>query len=272
MNLRKIADCDEPRRVLQFHNSGFTLLELVVSIGIISILIGLSLPALSGVKGEAEQVVAASRMRQVSLLLVQHVQSHGERLPELWEPVYTPTLAQAQHLALGGVEHRGQWWSNSYTYYYAFDSPPPEEVLRAPGHRGPKAVESEGELWPSFTEYSISEAFYADPSYWNPETQVGETQFRAQRMDAVRFPSNKVLLYQVGRYVPEVAWLVSAWEVEGVENPVIWSDLSYTPIAVEDLKPTVVNAWYWEMNPPPTKWEPGSPGDDTKDGVLGRDR
>ncbi|MFG0306412.1 MAG: hypothetical protein ACF8Q5_09395 [Phycisphaerales bacterium JB040] len=214
----------------------------------------------------------ASRMRQVGALLVGHVQSHGGRMPELWEPVYRPTLAQGERRPYGGVEMVGQWWSSQYTYFFAFEQPPDHEMLRAPGHPGPMVNQWQGEAWPLRTEYFVSNAFYAEPAYWNPQTQSGETQFRTQRLDGMRYPAHKVLLFQHSHFLPGDALPRYLWHEEGFENPVLWGDLSYQPIAADDVIPSVVNAWWWERDPMPVLWEPGFLGDGTRDGILGRDR
>jgi prepilin-type N-terminal cleavage/methylation domain-containing protein len=60
---------------------GFTLVELLVVVGIIAILISILLPALSRAKDKARQVSCASNERQLYMLCMMFAQDHGGHLP-----------------------------------------------------------------------------------------------------------------------------------------------------------------------------------------------
>src|SRR5687768_3758201 len=61
---------------------GFTLVELLVVIGVIMILAGLLLPALSGAKTRAQGIMCMSNLRQLHLGWVLWIDEHEDRLPE----------------------------------------------------------------------------------------------------------------------------------------------------------------------------------------------
>jgi len=69
------------QRGRSFLRSGFTMIELLVVIGIISLLAGLLLPALSKAKGRAKAVACVSNLRQMGIALNIYVSENGNRLP-----------------------------------------------------------------------------------------------------------------------------------------------------------------------------------------------
>src|SRR4051812_657755 len=72
------------KRSLPIHG-GFTLIELLVVIGIIAILAGLLLPALSNAKEKARRIKCISNLKQVSLAFKVFATDH-----ENYYPWHTP--------------------------------------------------------------------------------------------------------------------------------------------------------------------------------------
>ena len=86
---------------------GFTLVELLVVIVIISILAGLLLPVLSGATDETRKTACASNLSQLYKLAVSYSVSHQGRWPsakgeELWTSFRTmnPPLLGGEHVKL----------------------------------------------------------------------------------------------------------------------------------------------------------------------------
>src|SRR6476661_4246918 len=61
--------------------SAFTLTELLVVIGIISLLIGLLLPALSKARASARATTCASNLRQIGQFYLMYAQANDEQVP-----------------------------------------------------------------------------------------------------------------------------------------------------------------------------------------------
>src|SRR5690349_12630404 len=78
----------------------FTLVELLVVIGIIAVLIGILLPALNKARRQAKTIQCSSNMRQVASAMLMYINANKGKFP----PASAPT-------GLQGFP-RGWWWPN----------------------------------------------------------------------------------------------------------------------------------------------------------------
>ena len=81
-----MAKINTRRSAAQAAASAFTLVELLVVIGIIAVLISVLLPALSKARNSAVQVTCASNMRQLALAFHTYVADHKNTYPASWRP------------------------------------------------------------------------------------------------------------------------------------------------------------------------------------------
>src|SRR5690242_14464547 len=75
------------KRILKPIRSAFTLVELLVVIGIIAILIGILLPALSRAREQSRSSVCLSNLHQISLAMIQYsLENKGFICPGRYNP------------------------------------------------------------------------------------------------------------------------------------------------------------------------------------------
>ena len=75
----------------------FTLVELLVVIGIIAILISILLPSLSKARSSAETIQCSSNMRQIGMAILTFAESHKGRAPSVAAPRSTGTQDLSWH-------------------------------------------------------------------------------------------------------------------------------------------------------------------------------
>lgn len=116
---------------------GFTLVELLVVIGVVAVLIGLLLPALSGAQRSARTLVCLSQLRQVGLAALKYAQDHGGQLPRsshssLARGVAPWGYALMPYLGRGPYTGPGAAWDGLFNGLYRC----PEDGRRAPWSYG----------------------------------------------------------------------------------------------------------------------------------------
>jgi prepilin-type processing-associated H-X9-DG protein/prepilin-type N-terminal cleavage/methylation domain-containing protein len=94
------AESEQPRARFILHpssfivcSSAFTLVELLVVIGILGVLIAILIPAVSAAQRQASLAMCASNVRQMTMAALMHAQDHRGYLPLAGELVATPNYS-----------------------------------------------------------------------------------------------------------------------------------------------------------------------------------
>jgi type II secretory pathway pseudopilin PulG len=136
--------------------SGFTLLDLLVSLAVIAILVSLMLPALSKVRETTRQVVCASNVRQLSLGMAMYADDYRSQLPysisytkSLFDPTFDPLLLQT-------VRVSGDWDGLGQTFPQYLPAP---GVFYCPSHQGGHTLANFQSAWNGQTTRDIRTNF-----------------------------------------------------------------------------------------------------------------
>jgi prepilin-type N-terminal cleavage/methylation domain-containing protein len=277
--------CQGPVRVIpqclrsKYHGTpcrAFSLIELLVVLGVLAIVLSLALPALGRSRGQARQISNLSNCRQLATLVTAYATDNKDLPPTLFPPVYVNPIINVpwSEITIGKTKLSGAWFDNGNAFHLLLRPLPSIATIRAvEAPRGGRTIEIDGQQTQRMVHFILSDPFYADPDYWTFQKQVGPDQWRPQRFASVAFPSAKGMLFQFMLYGrPGFESGFPACCPENVTAPVAWSDLSATEEVLGRLRSGVPNAWHHGIPGPPTVGSKASPLMGTERGILGRDR
>lgn len=226
---------DGPARPARNPARGFSLIELIVCLGIVMILVGLTLPSLAGAKDNAKATALLAQLRQNTVLVGVYANDWKDTYPLYADPsVATASMQWFSPLVASGVVGA------------------PEEIDR----QGIRAL--------GIVTHAISFAMVYDPAFMRPGRTIPLDAARpvAVRQAQVAFPASKGLLWQhqttTGPYLG--FWCCGApWG----RGPVTFADGSGVLATVRDFATGGIIRMENSI---------GAPIASTWDGYLGRDR
>lgn len=181
----------------------FTLIELMVSLGVLAILIGIFVPGLMGARNRAKETVVIANLRSVGVAFTSYTETYQGAYP--WAapgqllPLHggTSTIGDGSRFALSYMwptlmhrvapwpEHYGAWVSERIPGVPAWQTGEGEGTIRWPDYRYCRSFQGRPELWPS----DAGGAPMLDPMEF----------YRPTRTSDVLFPSSKVLAFDEER-------------------------------------------------------------------------
>lgn len=165
--------------------SGFTIIELLVSIFILASLIALALPSLSKMRTASHRAVSEANLHSHAQVFNAYAQDYKETWPYFTDPKATLTVLRANNVEVG------------IKYFDAHDF---WNFALGPNYYG--SAFSKQFFAPSVrrdinTHFFYPCAFIARPEFWNPETRTGPQQWGPTKIGDVAFPSQKILMVDV---------------------------------------------------------------------------
>ncbi len=130
---------------------GFSLLDVLVSISIIAVLIGLLLPAISKVNETARRVVCQSNIRQIGLGVIMYADDNDGQLPlsqfvAMNNPNRADTKQNMDTVRIADPEVEGRYWDGLGALFIQ-DYLPAPKVFYCPSHHGDNAYRVYADSW-----------------------------------------------------------------------------------------------------------------------------
>lgn len=170
----------------------FTLVELLVSISIIAVLVGISLWAVRGTSRARESAETLARLRQHATIFNQYAGDSRDSNPYFADPA-TGVLNLPRRFTFPAQPYFASYayWNYALAdaYYAGREFDPSFYPSRYPEATGPIF----GPVGPTPFHYPCT--FVAHRSYWNPTTRLADSsQLGPTLLSSVAFPTRKLLL------------------------------------------------------------------------------
>jgi prepilin-type processing-associated H-X9-DG protein len=235
----------------------------LVCIGVVAVLLGLALPALSRAKRRAMELRCRSNLSECGRQTILYANDHREYFPTIVSDRITESTDQKARIEY----HQQRWYLLITDRWEAYTGiARSSEVYRCPKNR--RGGFDDWNLW---TDYEYSASLYVRPDYFRigaPRDPVSVGS-RLQNLASISFPANKAILFEtlvwhaVDFNPMRVGEGSTDADYQNAKNPggVAFADGHVRFVRAADALPTVDQSWEWTRAPFST----------TENGVRGRD-
>lgn len=254
--------------------NGFSLIEVLIALGVIGLLIGILVPMLGRARGQTLEIVSLSNTRGVISTLASHATSSGDRFPfplqtttgnngtTFYGPFYWTPSGEPDGDA-GSVGYGSIWYFASIWPLIVRDVAPWTEhygTWISPGHPKLASNPDSEPLWSRGApgvSYHYSTAFMVSPRLLEENAPAEWSLIQPTRSSMVAYPASKVIAFDADRsYLARGIGDSSRWPTGFVDGSASLRDRASARIAHNPLKS---DPWG------------DSPYHDTPGGVTGRD-
>jgi len=173
---------------------GFSIVELLVVIGVVTIVLGLAVPALSESRQSVIRARCLTNCRQNAAFVTSYAADHADRFPS-WEPE-PRSLEYGYYHSQSNQLMMGSRWSNYCGIPFR------DGILYCPGNANGRRSKSSGPAndgWERL-DYAVTSSVWIDPNYLDPgrtpASLVSSLGGKVQRLSSVAFPSSKVDVFE----------------------------------------------------------------------------
>ncbi len=219
--------------------SGFSLIELLVTIGVVALLISILVPALGKASDKSKELASAVNLRSIGQIFEMYIERSQDMYPApvsgRMYPTPNPRIQMSMH----------HWQVSNRWHELFLDEYPWEanlELYLAPGaERDTSMRPVMTTIFPSF-RYSAS--FLGAPSIWT-DREIADGEWgrleKSVRRPMVRYPSGKALMWDVE--MPYIRRFLKRDEYNNLleKTPILFADQHVTGHIPAEATPGVLN-------------------------------
>ncbi len=189
----------------------FSLVELLVTIGVIGVLMALLLPALGSAKREANVTAELATQRQSELVLNAYLIDHNGAYPYWGEPgTFYASLRWEQELISEQHWDQPLHWG-LYLHSLGYEG---WASLGSRAHAGAFEVIRQGDCptcrWEYASAHMLTNTVFAEPAFWSEDTPPDKRHHRGMRESHLVHPALKGVIILRGGFGPRA----KAWGLE----------------------------------------------------------